>query len=332
MARAPRRKKKIPEAVADLLAALDFVKVAQQDSGDARQTHCRIGDGWVAANNGILSAGVPLPDDLYACPHTLRLRHALSMCGQSFKAVAGDNGLTVRSGRYRAVIPCVPPAVLPDAVPDPSVAKVDDRLKTSLLAVAPLAKDSSPTVAYAAVYLRAGSAVATNGRCVIEHWHGIDLPPGLVIPKSSVMAIAKVDAPLVGFGFSAGSATFHYEGGSWIKTQLYTEGYPNVDSVLNVDAEPKKVDVRKLRDAWEAVGRFCEQFVYFRDGTMRSAWDDNVGAAYDIGDVPDQSFNPSDFAYVLPMLDTIDWKEFGKAAYFYGENVRGALIGNSRRE
>lgn len=331
MARKPRTTKKVPEAAADLLAALDFVKVAQQDEGDARQTHCRIGGGVVAANNGVISAAYPLADDIDACPHTLKLRHALSKCGQSFKAVAGSGSLVVRSGGYRATVPCADPQSLPDALPDPSCAIVDDRIKASLLAVAPLAAEGSERVAFAAVLLRAGSAVATNGRCVLEHWHGLDLPPGLVIPKASALAIAKVAAPLVGFGFSQNSATFHYEGGAWIKTQLYAEAYPDVSRVLDADATPKKMQPKKMADAWDAVSHFCEQFVYFRDGEMRSHWDHEAGASYAIPGLPDQSFNAKDFALVLPMIDTVDWQEYGKPAYFYGENLRGAIIGAGQR-
>lgn len=331
MARKPRSKKQIPEAAADLIAALDFVKVAQRDTGDARQTHCRIGGGYVAVNDGIISAAAPLPDDLDACPHTLQLRHALSKCGQTFKAVAQPGRLTVRSGRYRAVVPTVEPHTLPDATPDPAVAVVDDRIKASLLAVAPLAADSDARVAYASILLRAGSAVATNGHCVLEHWHGIDLPPGLVLPKASAVAVAKVDAPMTGFGFSGHSATFHYEGGLWIKTQLYSEAYPNVDAVLNAETEPKKVQPRKLAEAWDAVGKFCDQFVFFRNGEMRSSWSDDHGAAYEINGIPDQSFNAKDFALVLPLIDTIDWTEFGKPAYFFGDSMRGVMLGTSKQ-
>lgn len=332
MSRKPRSKKQIPEAAADLIAALDHVKVAQQADGDARQMHCRIGGGWLSVNNGVISAAAPLADDLDACPHTLKLRHALSMCGQTFKAVAGDSGLTVRSGRYRAVVPCVPPSLLPDATPDPSVAVVDDRIKASLLAVAPLAAESDARVAYASILLRSGSAVATNGHCIMEHWHGLDLPPGLVLPKTSALALAKVSAPLVGLGFSAHSVTFHYEGDLWIKTQLYSEAYPDVDSILNADTNPKKIQPRKMAEAWEAVGPFCEQFVFFRDGTVRSDWDEASGASYEVDGLPDQSFNAKDFALVLPLITTVDWRELGKPAYFFGENMRGVMLGGMPRE
>lgn len=332
MARKPRSSKKVPEAAAELIAALDFVQVAQKDTGDAREIHCRISDGFVSANNGIISAAYPLADDIDACPHTLKLRHALSKCGQSFKAVAGSGSLTVRSGAYRAVVPCAPAVALPDAIPDPSCAVVDDRVKASLLAVSPLASEGDARVAYAAVLLRAGSAVATNGHCVLEHWHGHDLPPGLVLPKASAVAMAKVELPLVGFGFSSGSVTFHYEGGAWIKTQLYVEQYPDVDGVLNAQTNPVKIQPRKLATAWDAVGKFCETFVFFRDGEMRSDYDGEKGASYEIEGIPDQSFNAKDFALVLPLIDTIDWTEFGKPAYFFGENLRGVMLGKGRTE
>lgn len=328
MARKPRSKKKVSEAAADLIAALDFVKVAQQDEGDARQTHCRIGGGYVSANNGVLSVATPLADDIDACPHTLKLRHALLHCGQTFKAVAGASGLVVRSGDYRATIPSVEAAMLPDAVPDPSCAVVDDRVRASLAEVAPLATEGADRVAYAAVLLRGGSAVATNGRCIMEHWHGIDLPPGLVIPKASVAAITSIKEPLVGFGFSQGSVTFHYENGSWLKTQLYAEQYPDVDSILNKEVEAVKFPAKEMEAAWSAVGKFCEQGVYFIDGEMRSSPDGVAGAAYEVGDgVPDTSVNAKDFPLVLALADTIAWQPMGKPTHFYGDQLRGVFIG-----
>lgn len=44
--------------------------------------------------------------------------------------------------------------------------------------------------------MQAGSIVATNGAIIFEYWHGIDLPPNMLIPKVAAQAVVKCSKPL----------------------------------------------------------------------------------------------------------------------------------------
>ena len=63
---------------------------------------------------------------------------------------------------------------------------------------------------------------------LMEAWHGLDLPPNVPLPKQFVAALVKQKKNLTGFGFSRSSATFYFEDGCWLRTQLYSDEWPDV--------------------------------------------------------------------------------------------------------
>ena len=81
-----------------------------------------------------------------AAPNGLLFREALNKCGASFSITQLPHTLEIKGGRFKAVIPCIPPEDIQGAFPDPAIAPCDDRLKVSLSAVAPLALDENSVV------------------------------------------------------------------------------------------------------------------------------------------------------------------------------------------
>lgn len=315
---------------ASLIEALKFISVAQKKAGPTGVQFCQVRQNWAIASDGIVTAAFPIREDLEACPHTLQLTAALSKVGEDLSITQlNENALAVSSGDFRALVPCVGFDEVPVPEADSPCADIDNRVKEALASVAGLATDGANSATYAAVLLQAGSAVATNGAALLEAWHGIDLPPGLLLPKSAVMAIVKSKLDLVRFGFSHSSATFFFENGAFIKTQLYGERYPNYQAVLHCDnLNPWPVPEDFFR-AIEAIEAFSpEGNVYFQDGAIFSMLRKDDATTYKIEGLPDgMGFQIKNLNLVKKAFEKVHFEKQENKAYFFGGNVRGAIMG-----
>ena len=317
---------------ASLIRALKFISVAQKKAGTPSQQFCNLSYNWAAATNEVLTVATRIEEDLTACPHTLSFLDALGKCSDDLSITQlSPQTLAVNSGVFKGLINCGSFDEIRIPAPDPFCATIDDRVKTALEAVAVLATEGAPNATFAAVLLQSGTAVATNGHALLEYWHGVDLPPNLMIPKASAVAIAKSGKPLKGFGFSESSATFWFEDGSFIKTQLYNEHYPNYKYTI----EAEGLNPWPLPDAFFKGVKIIESFaedgiIYFDKGVLKSNKRIDDASTYKIEGLPDGlAFGGKYLTMLEPFMKKVHFEvaDFGPKAYFFGENVRGALMG-----
>lgn len=330
------RKKAGSKAAEGLVKAIEFVRGATDPDKNEFTKFVRISNGWLVAYDGQVAAGHPVEEDLTICPHLARLSDAILKAGATLAMSASDGGrLTVAGERLKAVVPCFPLDSMPPVFPDAPCAVIDDRVKAGFEAVTRLAKEDAETVHEGSVLLRANTVVGCNGNLALEYWHGIDLPPGLAIPQKAAKMLAKSPLKLERFGFTWGrSATFYFEGGAWIRTQLYAEQWPDIDTVLNVPADP--VEVPGLFDALEAVTSFSEDgAVHFHDGKLKSTYaksDDTgpvYGASYELpGLMAGTSVSAKLLKLAQPAAKKIDYVTHSDRIVFYNTeaNLRGVLM------
>lgn len=324
----------VPNPAAGLLSALKFISIAQKKAGTPLQQFCNLSYHWAAASNETLTVATRIEEDLTACPHTLSLIDALSKCsGDLAITQLSPQTLAVNSGVFKGLVNCASFDEIQIPAPDPQCAVANDRIKFALGAVACLATDGAPTARNASVLLQSGSAVATNGHALLEAWHGVDLPPNLLIPKVSAVAIAKCDKTLTGFGFSPSSATFWFEDGSFIKTQLYNEQYPDIGPVINVAGlNPVALPAAFFKGV-KAIESFSEDsVVYFHEGILKSNKRMENASTYKIEGLPQGfAFNAKYLLMLEFAMKTVAFKDVAKGckAYFFAENVRGVLMGVS---
>lgn len=333
----PSKAKK--KAAQGLFDALTFVQPATNDLQDY-QEFVRFSNKWAIAFDGSLAMGHPIEEDLNICPHLGKLKTAIDKAGAQIAISATDNGrLSVAGAKLKAIVPCLPPERYPPVMPDIQCAVIDDRIKEGFKAIVKLAKDDAERVVEASILLRGNTMVGTNGQLILEYWHGIDLPPGLAVPQRAAQAIAKSAKPLVGFGFDYGrSATFFFEGGAWLKTQLYAEEWPNVDAILNIAAYPADIPVG-LWDGLDAIEKFSEDGgIHFDNDKLRSTYatmsndaaaELNYGATYEVpGLQARHSFTAKLLKLAQPACMQLDYTTHADRAVFYNNvaNLRGVLM------
>lgn len=324
------RRPTIKQNESALLSSVRQLSTILKDDGSILETHVALRNGWAVAFNGVIAIGEPIKEDLQVCPNGLLLKEALSKCGQGFTITNANNKLTIKGDKFKAVVPCLPLEDIQTAFPDPQIAATDDRLKAALAAVAPLALDEGAVVT-ASVLIDKGTCVATDRLVIIQAWHGIDLPPMLALPKALIKPLIGNPKKLSGFGYSNSSCTFHYEDGSWIKTQYYADKWPDVSMILD-----KKTNAWPLPENFyegvKALTPFSENgFVFFDSNLMKSHEDEGVGATFDIYGLPKGPvLNIKQLRMVEPLIKTVDFQvphSDHRMTLFYGDGVRGAIAG-----
>lgn len=327
MARKPRALSKESKA-SDFVRALQFVCQLLQDTGAPHETHVFLHNNSVTVFNGVLAAGVPIDEDLYACPHGLRLLEALKRCDEAVSITQLDSGrLSIKSGKFRALVPCVDPGIMPSPQPDPICAAVNDDFKTALGAMSVFGPgENAQHVALASVLMAGRSLVGTDSALILECWHGCDLPPGVVLPRSIIGPLSKAPAPLASFGYSANSATFYFENRSWLKTQLYADKWPDMGRVLNVRSNLLPIP-KGFWQAFHAVYPFSENdCVYLADNQLRSHATADLGASYDVDDLPSGiKLSGKRLKMIEAHANAIDFIGINSVVYFSGAKARGAL-------
>lgn len=229
-------KKKAEKATNFLLECLEFIGLVKGED-----TTALFRNGQLVATNGTVTIGVPINAEITACPNLEKLTRALQICGSSFQLThLSPTELAVSNGKFHATIPCIEPAASPAASmqPDLSCAPLTPAFLASLTAVGIVATEGAARMVEASILCRSGSVVATNGKILVEHTHGIDFPQ-IVLPKASSLALAKTSKEPVSFGVGwdvdrqINSITFYFADKSWLKTQLYREAWPDFDGLFS---------------------------------------------------------------------------------------------------
>ncbi len=320
-----------------LLAALNFVSEVKATPEDYTR-YVDLSRNYALAFNGQVAAGHPIVEDLACCPHLDRLKVALVKCGKSLALAETPNGqLSLKGEKIRAIVPCWPDA-RPEMQPDPAIAAVDDRIKEAFKVCGTLASEAADEVICASLLLEANQCTGTNRAAILQFWHGIDLPPAMVIPKVFAAAVAKCAYPLKGFGLTwseqlgaPSSITLWFENGAWLKTQCYNDRWPPVGHLFDCPNFPIDAPAG-LFEAIDAVSQFNDtDDVYFLDNIVQSHENGEVGAQYDVpGLQGGKIFDAELIGQVAPWAAKIDLTTAPDRAFFVGgaeaTPIRGVLM------
>jgi hypothetical protein len=315
-----------------LVQALAFAEGILKTDRDFREKHVYIGRGMLVGFDGTLAVGHPITEDIEAVPHSGKLLKALERADESVSVTLNDaTRISVKSGKFRAVIDCLQIGEFYSPQPDAPICDITDALKTGFETITHIISDAAEKVHLASVLVEYGSMSTTDSRIGLQYWHGLNLPY-MVLPKAAAVAITKTKKPLVKFGFSGRSATFFFEGGAWIRTQLFEDKWPDIGAILDAPSSAGPVPP-SLWAGVRAVAPFCDprddnRGVYFHDSAVSSHGSQAQGAVYEVDGLTHGScFNSELLLKIEPIVKTIDFTTDRNAAYFFGDNVRGKIMG-----
>ena len=314
-----------------MLAELKFVagSVSKKDFVPALK-HFVIENGTVRGYNGTLALCTPIPFDLACKPLGEPLVRAIANCNETVQLSLTKAGrLSIKSGKFKAFIDCIE-GDTPHVNPEGGDVVIDGpAILQALKTVAPFIGDDASRPWSNGVLLKGQSAFATNNVTLVEFWTGTSFPEEINIPRLAVREMLRINEAPIRFQMNQNSATFHYTGDRWIRTQLLATTWPDLAKVLDRPSTAQPLDER-LFEALETVKPFADKLgrILFRDGGIRTHEDESEGANFDI-----DGFNHAGIyrMEILSLLKdsakTVDWSTYPNPCMFFGERLRGAIIG-----
>ena len=314
-----------------MLDALRFVQgaVAKKDFVPAL-THFRIKDRTIMGSNGNMTLSSPIDLDLDIMPKAGPFIKALQTCQETIGLhVTAGGRLSIKSGRFKALVDCIPDG-FPDTTPQGVFVELPDGILPALKALGPfIAEDASRPWARG-ILLRNSSAYATNNVVLMEYWLKAPFPVALNVPRSAVVELLRIGIEPMRLQVCNDSVTFHYEGGQWLKTQLYSTEWPDLNRIFNLPSNPEPVPTG-LWDALEDLKPFTDKLnqVYMSPGKVSTGPDgDDASATSEVPAVSTKGvFNLDYLSKLKGVAERIDFTTYPKPCLFFGENVRGAIIG-----
>lgn len=336
MPRAPKKPSsaKAAEQQSTLLGSLKFVGSICKEIGPINETHVFMAGHWVATSNGVTTIATKIQEDIYACPHAEKFIQALAKCKEGFAITQLEKSVSIKSGKFKAVIPCIDPNLMTIPGPDAPAAIINDNLRIGLEVVSELVNENGQEIVDASILLNGSTVVATDRKVMIEYWHGLDLPRGISIPKSVVKPLSMANKKLAKLGISQSSLTFYFEDESWIKTQLFAKTWPDIDPILSRPSQQQPFPAG-FWDGIAAIDPFGDGIAIFEAGMLRSRDKSGADASFDVPGLPaGPSFPIDQLALIKPLAKTVDFLTPGHIKgstmlTFFGDNVRGAIAGRT---
>jgi hypothetical protein len=153
------------------------------------------------------------------------------------------------------------------------------------------------------------------------------MPPGLLVPVSFVLALAKVKKSIVSFGIGATTLTVHFDDRSWLRTTLYLERIPDIVSKLE---ESRDVFIlpQTFYESIDVVAKWSvDERIYVYNDCINSHKPSEATTTYQHpmpGLRQGVSYSVADLRAIAKYIDQFD-DAHNRLTMIYGGGVRGAI-------
>lgn len=315
-----------------LIDDLKFVKgaVGKRDIVPAL-THVLIKDGRIRSYNGVVGLGSPIDLHLDCMPKALPFIKAIDNCKEQVTLTLTPTGrLSVHSGRFRALIECSDEKETPHVEPEGDFVEIDgEQLVKALATVEPFIGNDATKIWTNGVLLRGNTACATNNVCLIEYQLDAEFPHAINLPSAAVDEILRIGEAPTQMQVTGNAVTFHFGNDRWLRTQLYSTEWPDLGGILDVSSKPHAIH-DSLYEGLAAIKPFADKLgrVFMWRGVIHTHMDKTEGAMYEIEDVGLGGLYRIEMLELLKGVATsVDFSPYPAAAMFFGENIRGAIVG-----
>ena len=314
-----------------MLETLKFVQGAVASKGFAPElTHFCIKDGMVKGFNGALALASPIDLALDVTPKAIPFIKAILACKDTTTMTLTPTGrLSIKSGKFKAFVECIDDTY-PDVQPEGEKIPITGDFMSALKKVAPfIAEDASKPWARGVLF-NGQTITATNNIVVVQHWLTEPFPVKVNVPINAVKELIRIKDTLTHFSMSDRSITFYYSSGRWLRSNLIETAWPDIDRVLDKDSNQQAFPEGFFM-AIEDIKHFAEETgrLILADGKICTTLVEGEGASVLLDNLPANkaSFNTKHLASIEGVADTIDLSQYPAPCIFYGDNLRGAIIG-----
>lgn len=315
-----------------MLTELKFVQgsIAKKDFLPAL-THFAIENGTVRGYNGVLALCSPIPFDITCKPKAEPLIKAIANCLDTVQLAMTPAGrLSIKSGKFKAFIDCIEQEgghVHPEGE---SVVINGAAMLRAFKMVAPFIGNDASRPWSNGVLLKGQSVFATNNVTLVEYWTETTINKSLNIPRAAIKEMLRIDEAPISAQLTDNSITFHYEGDRWLRTQLLVTDWPDLQKVLERASNPQPVHpdffvgLQTIKPFTDKMGRV----LFSPEGKIRTHIDETEGAGYELDGFVAEGIYPLEILMLLEgTVKTIDWGTYPAPCMFFGDCLRGALIG-----
>lgn len=316
-----------------MLDAIRFTRgaVAKKDYV-AELTHFHIEAGRITGFNGIMGLSAPIDLDITARPKATVFANAVAKCeGTISMHMTAAGRMSVKSGKFRALVDCLPDdgVTITPAVPEGTDIDVGPAFMQAIRAIEKYQGiDASRPWAMGVLFTNQ-SVMATNNVIFVEYWHGHQFPFDMNIPSVAVKELLRINEDPIRVTATEHSATFHFEGERWLKTQLVAQPWPEQAKGL-LDRAFDYEDVPP--DLWEALQTIKpfldkDERIHFKDGGISTSPTDELGAHFEVEGIKE---GPCFSFKVLQLLEgatRIDFTPHPAPCGFLANGMRGMFLG-----
>lgn len=310
-------------------------------------THYHLKQGKIFAANGALVASAPVDEALEHVVPADELEKALNIFGEDAEYIWSAETLLVKKSRKRMTVRLLAPEQVDLIEPVAELHKVPKRFISGMRSVRPFISDDATRPWALTAWLHRnqyGSHVwtATNNMTVAEAdaessddklAQTIDCQ----IPNFAVDYVLARQEAVIGFGCTENKATFAFDDGSQITTQLFSVKMPEQVSKMVADCYDAPTQYQPLNsdwcDAYKTVVQISPEEIVFKPNLM-SAGKKQATMEVEIEtqrprDItkPDSYWNPKFLTPVVDAATKIDFGNYPNACKFYGDGVRGLMAG-----
>lgn len=317
-----------------MIEQLKFVQGAIKKRGsEIELSHFRIHNRTIQGYNGSLALSTPIDFDVNCTPKAEPFINAITKCTEQIILTLTPAGkLSIKSGKFKAFIPCLDHAIKLDPITgEGNVFEINGvELLNAFKAVIPFVADNANHAWANGVYVTHQSVFATNNNIIVENFISVPFPIACNIPRNAIKEIIRINEPPTHAQSDGTSITFYFDNLKFIKAQLLAPDWPDVLKVLNNVSENMQTVHPQFFNALSALNKFTDSAsrVYFKNGKVTTSILDDDGAVFDLdGFNYTGCYKLEQLALLKGNADTVDFSMFPKPALFYGQNIRGVIVG-----
>jgi DNA polymerase III sliding clamp (beta) subunit (PCNA family) len=311
-----------------MLDTLKFVKCSSSLKED--YAFFRIIDGRIESFNGILSISAPIDLDIDACPKADSFIKAIDACnGQISMHMTKANKLCIKSEDLTVYIPCIDDLEYINLQPYGKSITIDFDFLPVFKKLLPFVATDTHREFSKGILLKNQSAFATNNACLIEHWLPIQFPEQVCIPGPAIKELLRLNVEPKSIQIADRTITFHFDDNKWLCSQLYTSKWPDMSAIL----DSANSDIKPIpKDFFEKIKKLLpfsdEARIFLSDNSLSTSRHNDDGATSVCSFIKnDGKFYGKNLMLLDGIADKIDLSDHRKPCVFYGDKIRGAIIG-----